>query len=381
MRILVVIPHYYGPPDPNGRSPIIASHIEPLARIAALNETIVCLHRNFGPIRHVPDGPGVSAAASRNGTVDIVVVAIRDRHVLPSIGFGPDVCAVEYVEGPPARLSFQVQRILKQRLGGYDFYCLMEDDLAIHDPDFFAKLVWFQSQFGPKALLAPTRVETSYMGTPGKFMIDPQLPERLLKPFRRPGQREELRARWNGLDWAFRIPNNPHAASYFLTQEQMAYWAAQPSFDDGDASWIGTIESGVTLGIGKVFDIYKAVLPDPFFLEIHHFGATYASRMRSDRRSGEPPLLAIAQNALRQAFDSGNAADSPSLRGMENWLAEGTAAEQIGRLHRQTADLRAAVERQRHELSVVGARGRSLRWLIRSTLAELSRRLVGWPRA
>src|SRR5208282_2743580 len=107
-----------------------------------------------------------------------------------------------------------------------------------------------------------------------------------------------------GRSQIFHLPSNPHAGSFFLTQEQMAYWVKQPSFDDRDTSFAGPLESALTLSVGKVFDIYKSARPDPFFLEIHHFGVRYAAQATPPGlRRGEPPLLAIAQNALRAAID------------------------------------------------------------------------------
>lgn len=369
MRLLVVISHYFGPRDPQSNHAVLGSYIEPLGRIAALNEAIVCLHRNFGPHRNALDGGAIATPGAAPATIDIVIVAMRDRNVLSDLGIAPGTYSVHYVDGAPSRIPFHARRLMKQRAADYHFYCFMEDDLAIHDPEFFAKLLWFQAQFGPRALLAPTRVETAFTGTPAKIVIDPELGTQHTAPFRRPGQRAEIAAQWHGAERGFALPTNPHAAAFFLTPAQLALWIADPSFDDDDASWIGPLESAATLGIGKVFDIYKATTPDPFFLEIHHYGTAYAARHPPQgRRYGEPPLLAIAQNAMRAVMEGGPGGGTAD--GIAALIAKQQSA---GTLVEHVARITTAADELYHERQL---QGRSLRWLTGSLLAELRRRLL-----
>lgn len=367
MRLLVVIAHYFGPRDPDSNHAVLGSYLEPLGRIAALNEAIVCLHRNFGPHRNALDG-GAIATPDAGNTIDIVIVTMRDRNVLSDLGIADGIYAVHYVDGAPSRIPFHAQRLMKRRAGDYDFYCFMEDDLAIHDPDFFAKLTWFQAQFGPRALLAPTRVESAFTGTPAKIVIDPELGPQHTAPFRRAGQRVEIAAQWHGAARGFALPTNPHAGAFFLTRAQLALWIAEPSFDDGDASWIGPLESAATLGVGKVFDIYKATTPDPFFLEIHHYGTAYAARHPPQgRRYGEPPLLAIAQNAMRALMDGG--AGGEGAQGIAGLIAQQRSA---GTLAEHVAQITTAADMRHPEQH---GQTRSLRLLAGLLLAELRRRL------
>lgn len=368
MRILVIIPHYFGPRDPASGHYILGSYTEPLARIAALNETIVCLHRNFGPYRTDYHGRDIGVDGEAPAVLDIVVLAMRERHLLADIGIAPELYQVEFVEGAPSHIPFHAQRLMRDRAGAYDFYGYLEDDIALHDPAFFAKLAWFQAQFGPTTLLAPTRVETGSTGTPGKVVIDPDLGPETVGRFRRAGQREQVQAAWNGRQHKFALPANPHAASFFLTREQLDHWVTQPTFDDGDASWVGPLESAATLSVGKVFDIYKSTHPDPFFLEVHHYGTVYASRHPpAGRRYGEPPLLAIAQNAMRALAERGIAdglSDEALAALVSKMRAAGTMAEMIGQA---TGVAHASLSRHHRE-------SQSLRWLAKATWSELRRR-------
>ena len=133
---------------------------------------------------------------------------------------------------------------------------------------------------------------------------------------------------------SFSLPSNPHAASFFLTEEQMNYWMNQPTFDDEDNSWIGPLESAATLSVRRVFDIYKPIQPDPFFLEVQHFGARYACQFQRDGdRYGGPPILAIAQNAVGVALETSRASpgdnDNWSSQFVRKCLAVGTAARYV----------------------------------------------------
>lgn len=346
MRILVVIAHYFGQKAPGSPGPLIGSEIEPLSRIAGLNECIVALHRNFGRTSRTVGKVDLSnAAALRDRVIDIVIVTKSGNSLLAYIGIGPDHYRVEQVDDG-LRIPFHAQGVIRAARGRYDFYCVIEDDLVIRDPDFFAKLAWFQEHFGPKALLAPVRYEMSASGTLARVVIDPQLNEVQRGPFRRPGQRAEIGAQWRGQTQQFALPANPHAASYFLTGAQLDCWLAQPSFLDGDTSWIGPLESAMTLSVGKVFDIYKPTAPDPFFLSIEHYGARLAIKSAdSGQVYGDPPLLEIARSVVRAATANGGANGREDLAGLQQFVGLTAARKgERGRppgLAKQVAELRA----------------------------------------
>jgi len=412
MRILVVVPHYYGRSHPGNNSLTIGSYIEPLGRIAALNALIVGLHRHFGRWGHTANGTPILAQTQLpQHRLDIVIITKCGHGVLDELGLAPETFAVEYVDCEPPWLGFQTQRIFRERLGEYDFYCYMEDDLNIHDPAFFDKLTWFQCNFGQHTLLQPVRYEMPAIGSPVKCVVDPELPDSCFAPFRRPGQSEQLEAIWNGRQQTFALPSNPHAASFFLTHEQVGYWMQQPTFDDGDDSWIGPLESAGTFSIGRVFDIYKPLRPDPFFLEVEHFGTRYASGSQADgNRYGESPILAIAQNALRIALE-GNGITSPDgdpsgkdafARIVRQCIEAGTAMEARGRLDKlereigcqktTIRDLSALLERETAEAVRINRllererkdrlrEARSLRRLLKAFRDEILRRWRGYQRA
>src|ERR1700722_9157089 len=121
MKILAVIPHYFGPSHPENNMLTIGSYIEPLGRIAAVNETIVALHQQFGPNRHTLEGGVIPADVhAPERRVDIIVMALREHNVLAELGLAPGTFAVEYVEGKAPWIAFHAQRLLRDRLGEYD---------------------------------------------------------------------------------------------------------------------------------------------------------------------------------------------------------------------------------------------------------------------
>jgi hypothetical protein len=299
MRVFVAIAHYFNNAEEREhiRKLDMGSGRWPLPRIAALNAEIVALHRHFGPNAFSINPNEATQFASRSSDVlDIVVVTVPDRNVLEWIGIEPPTIAVEYFDGDPLMLGFEAQRLMRERAGAYDIYGYMEDDLVITDPAFLEKISWFADKFGETALLMPRRYEQSSSGTLAKVAFSPQLSKSAREFLFRRNPQPVLSAPWHGREQSFRIPMNPHAGCYFLTQRQLDKWLRSNSFYDRDASWIDPLVSAATYAPGKLFDIYAAAEPDPWFLEIEHFGVRYASQALSGKmKLGEQPILKLAE--------------------------------------------------------------------------------------
>jgi hypothetical protein len=181
-----------------------------------------------------------------------------------------------------------------ERVGQYDYYAMIEDDMVINDPAFFEKLAWFERSFGPEALLQPTRYEMAQSGTPALVVSNPVLSEDALKPFRRAGQRPSLSADWHGRSQNFVLPSNPHVGGYFVSDAQLRRWMAKPWFYDRDVSWIAPLESAASLSIGRSFDLYQCASPDPLFLCLEHYGTRVARLLAPEgSRYGDSPILEL----------------------------------------------------------------------------------------
>ena len=307
MRYLFVIPHYVrdGGVAPKAEERTETGFVHPtlsrVAKVAALGDTLAALTALFGTRRMRLEGVPIPQPHK----ADIVVVTKSDGSILRNLDYRDAISEVIEHDGDAALIPWACQRVLQTRQGAYDYYCYLEDDIIIHDPAFFEKLAWFERTFGSHALLQPVPYEISRTGVPAKISIAPVLDEAAGIAFLRDGQRRRLDGDWHGRPIGFEIPHNPHGASFFLSARQLDMLIAHPSYGVRDASWIDPMVSAATLTIGKVFDLYKAVEPDLFFLEVEHYGSRYAGRFAPfEIRYGDEPLLAIAEAALRELGNS-----------------------------------------------------------------------------
>ena len=324
MRLLILIAHYFKASQ--GVS-YLGSGDAPIAKIAALNAAIVALHRYFGPNRSSLNKDDLQGQSSFTGDVlDIVVMTRREGNLLEHIGIDNRAYSVNYCNCDPEMLPFEAQRIMHERSEEYDMYAYMEDDLVVDDPAFFSKIAWFAGEFGPRAILLPIRYELSSTGLPAKISLSVRLSTDDQAPFRRREAPEIVCGRWNGAYQSFVRPTNPHAGCYVLTSTQLSDWIASSTFFDRDRSWIGPLESGATLAVGKEFAIYMPSTPDPWFLQIEHYGVRLsAAQLQQGALRGGPLLLALLESSadiesdeLHQKMPSISKAVSASARRATN---------------------------------------------------------------
>jgi hypothetical protein len=139
----------------------------------------------------------------------------------------------------------------------------------------------------------------AHSGTPAKVTIEPALSSKALASLHRSGLPPTLAGCWNGRQQTFGLPNNPHAGCFILTDEQLKLWMRQPSFYDREVHFHDPLVSASTYGPSRVFGLYKPAEPDPWFLEIEHYGTFYSAALKvSGEKFGEPPLLSFAETAL-----------------------------------------------------------------------------------
>jgi hypothetical protein len=285
MRILAAIPHYY---DTQGDSPNAFRHgslsRDPAARIEALSACISALRQMFGAPQVIIDiatGRGVPVnqrfVASK---LDIVVCTTRGRHLLPRLSLPPGSFLHHPTGAEPLMLGFECHAALYERIGDYDYYCYLEDDLIVTDPWLFAKLAWFRDQVGPESLLLPNRFEVARGGVARKAYLDGDLAPEVTAPFQDRSERPELRASFLGVDARFVRPLNPHSGCFFLGLDQMRHWALQPDFLERDCRFIGPLESAASLGVMRTFRVYKPAPEVASFLEIAHFGTGFIDNLR-----------------------------------------------------------------------------------------------------
>jgi hypothetical protein len=270
MRLLFAIPHYFDP-DPGGRRAHGSLGPDPAPRLRALTACLTGLQQLFGRPQCVINITRRTTTPANQLTAvaaDVVVCTAGGKHLLDRLALGPGYFAHLPTAAAPRMLGFECHAALRDRLGAYDFYCYLEDDLLVRDPLFFVKLRWFNGHFGDAAVLAPNRYEVARDRIVHKAYVDGPV---------RPG------AAAFGVRWVFRRTTNPHCGGFFLTARQMAAWAAALHFLDRDVRFTGPLESAATLGVMRTFRVYKPADESAAFLELEHDGSGFLGRIKPPR--------------------------------------------------------------------------------------------------
>ena len=179
MRLLVAIPHYFDPTREAGNRDHGSLAGDPAPRSEALTACILALHQLIGIPQVIIDiatrqtKPANSRLTATK--LDIVVCTTRGQHLLPRVPLDRDAFRHHPTNAEPRLLGFECHAALYERLGDYDYYCYLEDDLILRDPWFFAKLGWFYAHVGPGAVLLPNRYEVARTGVSRKAYLDGDL--------------------------------------------------------------------------------------------------------------------------------------------------------------------------------------------------------------
>jgi hypothetical protein len=233
---------------------------------------LYCLHENI-------PGRGNGRLARVNSesaaVLDIAVCTLGDNHLIDRLQVDRGMFHHQPVQADPMMIGFACHQVLKAHLGKYDYYCYLEDDLALADPMFLQKLRWFSRAFGDDALLQPHRFETAPTGPIHKLYIDGPVKPDFTARWQEVNEQRSLQAEVFGATMQFERWPNPHSGCFFLNAVQMKKWAASPCFLDGDCSFAGPLESAASLGIMKTFRIYKPAFINAGFLEIQHLHNRY----------------------------------------------------------------------------------------------------------
>ena len=283
-RVLLTIPHYYRPTAvaPDGR-PHGSVARDPGPRVAALAACLRSLRLTFAPRAGVLDHAARLARRVEPAdpvAVDVVVCTAGGHHLLDRLPADAGPWAHHATAADPPLLGYECHAVLRDRLGAYDFYGYLEDDLVATDPWFFQKLRWFNRLAGDACVLQPNRYEAGPHPGVDKLYVDGPLPEHCLAQAvaRVPAWVAEALGR----EVTFRTTTNPHAGCFFLTGPQMAYWAGRPWFLDRSSAFVGSLESAATLGLATTFAVYKPALESADFLEVRHHGSAYLSMVAAE---------------------------------------------------------------------------------------------------
>lgn len=276
MKILFVLPHFF---KPQTKAKHASLKNNPNLRIEGLNFSINAIHQLFGKAQcmiHIANLCTLPVNRTNEYDIDIVICTTNNDHLLNILPIPEHLYKHHNTNSEPLLLGFECQKVLSENLGKYDYYCYLEEDLILHDPLFFEKLKWFNSEYDKTCLLQPNRYEISpIISIVHKAYIDGDLRPDITSKFQDVSQDPELNNKIMNMPLTFKRTLNPHSGAYFLTNEQLEYWTKQEYFLDKDISFISPLESAATLGVMKTFKIYKPAPICANFLEIQHFGAAF----------------------------------------------------------------------------------------------------------
>jgi hypothetical protein len=287
MRILIAIPHYHTAAklSPDGRSHGSVGQAAQ-TRLIALSGCITSLHQLYGPAQHIIDQATRKAPSANGrvaGRVDIVICTTGADHLLKRLPLPPTSYTHRPTTCAPKLLGFECHAALRERLGEYDYYVYLEDDLISRDPWLFIKLAWFNQELGDGVLLQPNRYEVGPLGLVHKAYVDGDLRTDVTAPFQNVEDMPVATGRLLGTAVTFQRAKNPHSGCFFLNARQMETWVQQRHFLSRDTSFIGPLESAATLGIMRTFRIYKSAVESASFLEIEHFGRAFLDQLKRRR--------------------------------------------------------------------------------------------------
>lgn len=278
MKILVVIPHYYRH-DPTGKHGSLMK--DPAPRIDAFSKCISSIHQHLGSEQlwlnpYLRDVLPANHAGQQH--IDIMVCTTGKQHLLDVISLSEASCIHIETKAEPQMLGFECASVMRDHIGKYDYYCYMEDDLIIYDPLFIQKIKWFTEMTDDSKLLQPNRYELNRQPPYKKCYIDGYAGNimELISVYDTEGP--EFSSNFWGKYFFFQQPSNPHSGCYFLNASQFEYWVKHPCFGDRDTRFVGPLESAASLGIMKIFNIYKPVPDNAYFLELEHFDEMYISK-------------------------------------------------------------------------------------------------------
>lgn len=283
LRVLITIPHFF---NPAGNGQYASAQPNPAPRVAALTQSLRNLHTLYAAPQEYwyREGDRLQphpANQEQQVVLDIVVCTCREFHLLAELTLAPGTYQHEPTTCEPLYLGFECHRVLQDRLGQYDLYGYMEDDLILHDPDFFTKLRWFHEQVDDDCVLQPNRFER-YATTAQfkKVYIDFEFGP----PTAVAAQRgEPIRLMPFGRPITLARTTNPHSGTFFLTEAQMRYLTKQDYFIKRETSYVGPLESAASLGLYRGFTVYKPTAENAGFLEIEHYGQIWSRRLAAVR--------------------------------------------------------------------------------------------------
>lgn len=233
-------------------------------------------------------------------SVDVVIVTCREGNALHLPEAPTEHVSIEFYEGPKNHFGYRCHQIMREAVGAYDWYCFIEDDIALIGDDFFEKMAFFTAHLnGPGHILMPNRYERDEGHFGGKVYIDHyHAPDRV---------RNLIEVETYGRKSWLEIALNPHSGCFFLTREQMDIWSREDWIFQRQSSW--PLEDAATFRLVPCFTIWKPAQETPWLIEVEHL----ASRYQIPRETKRVSLEGLSRNQHRYVIPpvSGPVAEKP----------------------------------------------------------------------
>ena len=274
MKVLLAIPHVFSPKTGSLYSSQTESKRE-LKQQALLEATIGNLSRhgrrhwihaslgNQKPVvnRQLTTNEGIDLTIQVYSPAEASLTSNLPRHNSLIINY---LHTNDYTQVP-----FYTSRCLLEQSDDYDMIGYMEDDIAIHDRDFFRKLLYLEScQNGEPYAFLPHRCEC--IDGNGDVILSGDPDGGRPDLFWDTG--EQIEIPWPLGVKKFYRATNPHSGCYFLSRQKAGlvrdYWQQQ--------NWVANFQLSGPLeqaGSGLLLPILKIMKPIPNhyrFLMVHH---------------------------------------------------------------------------------------------------------------
>jgi hypothetical protein len=277
MKILFVIPHYYGSGLPLYGSTDASKRAQ---RIASLRATVTSLHQHLGRSQHIScreQGQKIIETKNANQIIatdiEIIICTTGENHLVDELGLS-DGCFrhITVDVDNPLYLGFESYSVFEHAFGKYDWYCYLEDDVIIADPFFFLKLqTFYETVRDTRYLLQPNRYEVSNYYYSKMYIDAPFDDSSVMEKFRLPNSRTQIDLPFLGTTLRMLPAENAHSGCFFLTSDHMQHLLEQPWYGKQEAGcYAGPLESAATLFILTLFHVFKPAPECASFLEVYH---------------------------------------------------------------------------------------------------------------
>jgi len=174
----------------------------------------------------------------------------------------------------PSQLPLFASRWLLTNLKNFDLYLYLEDDLALLDPMFIFKYLWFQESYSSSYILMPHRFESAVANAPSRLLVDG--PNNINVNDSEPIPPNSPNCTFPelfGPTPSFISPSNPHSGYLLSSKQQQDIRGKQwkPQY------YISPLETAATGVLLPHFKILKPSYESYNFLTIDHCDPSFLS--------------------------------------------------------------------------------------------------------